>query len=58
MSPLRMLEGKTVVITGAGRNIGRAIAETFAEHEASIIVIEIDKSRAAGVIGSLATGAD
>ena len=33
-----MLENKTILITGANRGIGKAIAQTFAEHNASLIV--------------------
>ena len=36
------LEGKTAIITGAGRGIGRAIAHLFANEGARIVVAEID----------------
>ena len=35
------LEGKTAIITGAGRGIGRAIAEKFAEEGASLLLVTL-----------------
>ena len=36
------LAGKTAIITGAGKGIGRASACLFAEEGASIVVADID----------------
>jgi NAD(P)-dependent dehydrogenase (short-subunit alcohol dehydrogenase family) len=39
-----MLEGKVVVVTGAGRGIGRAIAILMAQHGAKVVVNDIGAS--------------
>ena len=39
------LEGKTVVVTGAGSNIGRAIALAFARERSNVVVAEIDEAQ-------------
>ncbi|MGA9772863.1 MAG: SDR family oxidoreductase [Blastocatellia bacterium] len=38
----RLLEGKTAIITGSGRGIGRAAAELLARHGARVVVSDID----------------
>ena len=41
------LQGKTVIVTGAGSNIGRAIALAFARERANVVVAEIDEGQGA-----------
>ncbi len=39
---MQLLEGKVIVITGAGRGIGRACARLFAMHGARLVLSDID----------------
>lgn len=41
--------GKVAVVTGAGQGIGRAIARTFADHGATVVVSDLRKERASVV---------
>lgn len=38
-------EGKTVIVTGSGRGIGRSIAEKFAELKAKVVISDIDQQQ-------------
>src|SRR5712691_3043016 len=49
------LAGKTVIVTGAGSNIGRAIALAFSRERANVVVAEIDEGQGAKT-ASEATG--
>ena len=41
------LAGKTVIVTGAGSNIGRSIALAFSRERANVVVAEIDEGQGA-----------
>jgi len=41
---MQRLNGKTCVVTGAARGIGRAIAARFHDEGAVVIVTDIDKA--------------
>ncbi|HYP26205.1 MAG TPA: SDR family oxidoreductase [Blastocatellia bacterium] len=49
----KLLQGKTAIITGSGRGIGRASAELFARHGARVVLSDLDPEpleQAAGAI--------
>jgi 3-oxoacyl-[acyl-carrier protein] reductase len=59
---MKLLAGKTAIVTGAGRGIGQAVAELFADNGA-MVVVHYNSSRAPAVelaerIGGVALGAD
>ncbi|HVG20110.1 MAG TPA: SDR family NAD(P)-dependent oxidoreductase, partial [Blastocatellia bacterium] len=49
----RMLEGRTAIITGSGRGIGRAAAELLAGHGARVVVSDIDPEPAEQAVGAI-----
>ena len=49
----RMLEGRTAIITGAGRGIGRATAELLAQYGAQVVLSDIDPEPAEQAVGAI-----
>ncbi len=50
---MKLLEGKSAIVTGSGRGIGRAVAVLFAEHGAHVVVNDLDGEVAEGVVNSI-----
>ena len=43
--PKNLLEGKTIVISGAGSGIGRQASKTFSDYGANLILLSKDQEK-------------
>lgn len=56
MPPTGQLSGETAIVTGSGQNIGRAIAERFADEDANVVIADIDGELAASTTEAIVDG--
>ena len=42
---MKLLSGKTIIVTGAGSNVGRAAEALFATHGARLVAVDRDLAR-------------
>ncbi len=50
---MKLAEGKVAIITGAGRGIGRAVAELLARHGARVVVNDLKEDVAEEAAGAI-----
>ena len=55
---MKLLEDRIAIVTGAAQGIGRAIAETMAEHGAHVVVADVQTDLAQQVAAGIMAGTD
>ena len=50
---MKMFEGRVALVTGAGKNIGREIALSFARCGADVVVCDYNEANALSVVGEI-----
>ena len=50
---MNLFENKTVMVTGAGKNIGRQIALDFAKEGANVIVCDLNEENTLAVVAEI-----
>ncbi|WP_399680157.1 SDR family NAD(P)-dependent oxidoreductase [Xenophilus sp.] len=56
MDPIVSLQGRTIVVTGAGQGIGRGIAETAAALGANVVAVDLNGETLAATLEALPSG--
>lgn len=50
---MKKLSGKTAIITGSARGIGKGIAELFSKNDANVVIVDIDQDEINKTVASL-----
>ena len=53
---MQLLAGKTAIVTGSGRSIGKAVAKLFSEHGANVVVNDLDPEPAEQTLAEISDG--
>src|SRR2546421_12870330 len=52
-APVGVLDGKSAIVTGSARGIGRAVAELLSEHGAQVLINDLDGDVAEQAAGEI-----